>query len=273
MNTETIHILIAACTLIAAGITSFPYRLSYGNTSWLPWWMQPDSRYLERPYEYDYPARNINLLFSVSVMVIGILAMLFILTPDLPDDVPAERWFAALAVLYPAYASCQVLFWRKDYGDGFCYAGRITSFSYGKVYTILLTAATTFALYLTNVVTLSVYRGVSMLFCLLCCLFLIHDYIRVFRLRGDNEYSDPIGIKEMYPESLGLLAFPPLAVLSEGALWWNPSACTIGFAVLLSVYTVLRYLFRFHPAIKGDEHERRGYLRYWKRHNFEDEII
>ena len=252
MNTETIHILIAACTLIAAGIASFPYRLSYGNTSWLPWWMQPDC----------YPARNINLLFSVSVMVIGILAMLFILTPDLPDDVPAERWFAALAVLYPAYASCQVLFWRKDYGDGFCYAGRITSFSYGKVYTILLTAATTFALYLTNV-------G----FCLLCCLFLIHDYIRVFRLRGDNEYSDPIGIKEMYPESLGLLAFPPLAVLSEGALWWNPSICTIVFAVLLSVNTVLRYLFRFHPAIKGDEHERRGYLRYWRRHNFEDEII
>ena len=63
MNTETIHILIAACTLIAAGITSFPYRLSYGNTSWLPWWMQPDCKYLERPYEYDYPARNINLLF------------------------------------------------------------------------------------------------------------------------------------------------------------------------------------------------------------------
>ena len=269
MNTETIHILIAACTLIAAGIASFPYRLSYGNTSWL----QPDCKYLERPYEYDYPARNINLLFSVSVMVIGILAMLFILTPDLPDDVPAERWFAALAVLYPAYASCQVLFWRKDYGDGFCYADRITSFSYGKVYTILLAAATTFALYLTNVVTLSVYRVVSMVFCLLCCLFLIHDYIRTFRLRGDNEYSDPIGIKEMYPESLGLLAFPPLAVLSEGALWWNPSIYTIVFAVLLSVNTVLRYLFRFHPAIKGDEHERRGYLRYWRRHNFEDEII
>ena len=220
MNTETIYTITAACTLIAAGITSFPYRLSYGNTSWLPWWMQPDSRYLERPYEYDYPARNINLLFSVSVVAIGILAMLFILTPDLPDDVPAERWFAALAFLYPAYAFCQVLFWRKDYGDGFCYAGRITSFSYGKVYTILLTAATTFALYLTNVMTLPVYRGVSMVFCLLSCLFLIYDYIRVFRLRGDNEYSDPIGIKEMYPESWlfrlllsclrGLYGGPPL---------------------------------------------------------------
>ena len=79
MNTETIYTITAACTLIAAGITSFPYRLSYGNTSWLPWWMQPDSRYLERPYEYDYPARNINLLFSVSVVAIGILSILFVL--------------------------------------------------------------------------------------------------------------------------------------------------------------------------------------------------
>ena len=73
--------------------------------------------------------------------------------------------------------------------------------------------------------------------------------------------------------TMNTVTFPPLAVLSEGALWWNPSICTIVFAVLLSVYTVLRYLFRFHPAIKGDEHERRGYLRYWRRHNFEDEII
>ena len=219
MNTETIHILIAACTLIAAGITSFPYRLSYGNTSWLPWWMQPDCKYFERPYEYDYPARNINLLFSVSVVAIGIPAKLFILTSDLPDDVPAERWFAAFAVLYPAYASCQELFWRKDYGDGFCYAGKITSFSYGKIYTILLTTAAAFVLYLIAILSLSIYRIAAAVFSVLCGLLLIHDYIRVLRLRGDNEYSDPIGIKEMYPESLGLLAFPPLAVLSEGALW------------------------------------------------------
>ena len=62
-------------------------------------WMQPDCRYLERPYEYDYPARNINLLFSVSVMVIGILAMLFILTRICPttyrqrDGLPPLQFF------------------------------------------------------------------------------------------------------------------------------------------------------------------------------------
>ena len=265
MNTETIYSITAACTLIAAGITSFPYRLSYGNTSWLPWWMQSDSRYLERPYEYDYPARNINLLFPVSVVANGILSILFVPTPDLPDNVPAERWFASLAFLYPAYAFCQVLFWRKDYGDGFCYAGRITAFSDGKVYAILMTAVAVFVLHQTGILPLSVYRIAAAVFCALCCIFLIHDYIRVFRLRSDNEYSDPIGLKEMYPESLNLLAFPPLAALSTVSLWWNTTVCIVLFGILLLCLTAVRYVCRFHPAIKGDEHERRGYLRYWKR--------
>ena len=141
MTSELNHILMAACLLIVAGFASFPYRLSYGNTAWLPRKMRPDRAYLERPYEYDYPAHNINLLFSVSVILIGTLALIFILAPDLPEDVPAERWFSALAVLYPAYASCQVLFWRKDYGDGFCYADRLTAFNHGKTDTILLIAA------------------------------------------------------------------------------------------------------------------------------------
>lgn len=265
MNAGLIYNLTASCLLIVAGIASFPYRLSYGNTAWLPRWMRPDKAYLDRPYEYDYPARGIGLLFSVMLALIGTLALIFILAPDLPDDVPAERRFSALAVLYPAYAACQVLFWRKDYGDGFCYAGRIMAFSDGKVYTILLTAIAVFVLHLTGIFPLSVYRIAAAVFCAHCCIFLIHDYIRVFRLRGDNEYSDTIGLKEMYPESLNLLAFPPLAALSTVSLWWNTTVCIILFGILLLCLTAVRYVCRFHPAIKGDEHERRGYLRYWGR--------
>lgn len=265
MTSELNHILMAACLLIVAGIASFPYRLSYGNTAWLPRWMRPNKAYLDRPYEYDYPARGIGLLFSVMLALIGTLALIFILAPDLPDDVPAERWFSALAVLYPVYAACQVLFWRKDYGADFCYADRLTAFSHGKTDMILLTAAAVFVLHLTGVLPLSVYRIAAVVFCALCCIFLIHDYIRVFRLRGDNEYSDPIGLKEMYPESLNLLAFPPLAALSTVSLWWNTTVCIILFGILLLCLTAVRYVCRFHPAIKGDEHERRGYLRYWKR--------
>ena len=179
MTSELNHILMAACLLIVAGIASFPYRLSYGNTAWLPRWMRPDRSYLDRPWEYDYPARGIGLLFSVMLALIGTLVLIFILAPDLPDDVPAERWFSALAVLYPAYASCQVLFWRKDYGDGFCYADRLTAFSHGKTDTILLTAAALFILHLTGVLPLSVYRIAVAVFSALCCLFLIHDYIHL----------------------------------------------------------------------------------------------
>lgn len=219
MNAELNHILMAACLLIVAGIASFPYRLSYGNTAWLARKMRPDRAYLERPYEYDYPA----------------------------------------------YASCQVLFWRKDYGDGFCYADRLTAFSYGKSDTILLTAAALFTLHLTGVMPLSVYRIAAAVFSALCCLFLIHDYIRVFRLRGDNEYSDPIGMKEMYPESLNLLSFPPLAALSVVSLWRDPPLFAMFFGILLLCLTAIRYICRFHPAIGGDEHERRGCLRYRRR--------
>lgn len=265
MTTELNHILMAASLLIVAGIASFPYRLNYGNTAWLPRWMRPDRSYLDRPWEYDYPARGIGLLFSVMLALIGTLALIFILAPDLPDDVPAERWFSALAVLYPVYAACQVLFWRKNYGDGFCYADRLTAFSHGKTDMILLTAAAVFVLHLTGVLPLSVYRIAAAVFCALCSLFLIHDYIHVFRLRGDNEYSDPIGLKEMYPESFNLLAFPPLAALSTVSLWWNTTVCIILFGILLLCLTAARYVYRFHPVIKGDEHERRGYLRYWRR--------
>ena len=132
MTTELNHILMAASLLIVAGIASFPYRLNYGNTAWLPRWMRPDRSYLDRPWEYDYPARG-------------------------------------------------------------------------------------------------------------------------------------IGLKEMYPESFNLLAFTPLAALSTVSLWWNTTVCIILFGILLLCLTAARYVCRFHPVIKGDEHERRGYLRYWRR--------
>ena len=265
MSTEQIYTLAASCLLIAAGIAAFPYRLNDANTSWLPRKLRPDRKYLERPYEYDYPARNVNLLFSVSVAVTGMLALIVMLTPELAENAPPEIWFSALAVLYPAYASCQVLFWRKDYGNGFCYADRLTAFRHGKVYAVLLTGALLFILHLIGYLPLPAYRVATVAFCLLCCTFLIHDYIRVFRLRGDHEYSDPIGWKEMYPESLNLMAFPLLSAAATASLWRNPAVCAILFGLLLLLYTAVRHVCRFHPSVRGDEHERRGWLLYRRR--------
>ena len=69
MNTEQIHTLVASCLLVAAGVAAFPYRLGRANTSWLPRKLRPGKEYLDRPYEYGYPARRVDLLFSVSVAV------------------------------------------------------------------------------------------------------------------------------------------------------------------------------------------------------------
>lgn len=106
MTSELNHILMAACLLIVAGFASFPYRLSYGNTAWLPRKMRPDRAYLERPYEYDYPAHNINLLFSVSVILIGTLALISYWLPICRKMCPPKGgsalWPSSIRLMPPA---------------------------------------------------------------------------------------------------------------------------------------------------------------------------
>lgn len=265
MNTEQIHTLAASCLLVAAGVAAFPYRLGRVNTSWLPRKLRPGKEYLDRPYEYGYPARCVDLLFSVSVAVVGAVALLGVLVPELEGGLPVATWFSALFLLVPACAVCRVLFWRRDRGDGFCYAGALTSFGYGKVAAVLLVPALLFLLRLAGLLPLAPYRAAAVAFCVLCCLFLACDYLRVLRLRGANEYSYPIGWREMYPESLNLLALPPLAASAGLALWWRPALCALVFGLLLLVCVVARHVCRFHPSVGGDERERGGPLLYWRR--------
>lgn len=265
MNTEQIHTLVASCLLVAAGVAAFPYRLGRANTSWLPRKLRPGKEYLDRPYEYGYPARRVDLLFSVSVAVVGAVALLGVLVPELEGGLPVATWFSALFLLVPACAVCRVLFWRRDRGDGFCYAGALTSFGYGKVAAVLLAPALIFLLRLAGLLPLAPYRAAAVAFCVLCCLFLACDYLRVLRLRGANEYSYPIGWREMYPESLNLLALPPLAASAGLALWWRPALCALVFGLLLLACVAARHVCRFHPSVGGDERERGGPLLYWRR--------
>ena len=200
MNTEQIHTRAASCLLVAAGVAAFPYRLGRANTSWLPRKLRPGKEYLDRPYEYGYPARRVDLLFSVSVAVVGAVALLGVLVPELEGGLPVAP-----------------------------------------------------------------YRAAAVAFCVLCCLFLACDYLRVLRLRGANEYSYPIGWREMYPESLNLLALPPLAASAGLALWWRPALCALVFGLLLLACVAARHVCRFHPSVGGDERERGGPLLYWRR--------
>ena len=193
------------------------------------------------------------------------MALLGVLVPELEGGLPVATWFSALFLLVPACAVCRVLFWRRDRGDGFCYADALTSFGYGKVAAVLLAPALLFLLRLAGLLPLAPYRAAAVAFCVLCCLFLACDYLRVLRLRGANEYSYPIGWREMYPESLNLLALPPLAASAGLALWWRPALCALVFGLLLLACVAARHVCRFHPSVGGDERERGGPLLYWRR--------
>lgn len=144
MNALQIYTATAACLLSIAGIASFPYRLSYGNTSWMPRCMRPGSEYLERPYEYRYPAREMDVIFSVLLFFIGFAVLLFMTSSGLPGGIPSYRWLTSLAVLLPGWASCRVFSLRTDCGDGFCHASRLTSFRYWKVGAVIAFTETVF---------------------------------------------------------------------------------------------------------------------------------
>lgn len=59
----------------------------------------------------------------------------------------------------------------------------------------------------------SIYRFAVLSYNLLAYTFLVYDYRRVYRKRFDYEYTEDIGWKEMYPESLYLLAYPVCSVI------------------------------------------------------------
>lgn len=158
MNALQIYTATASCLLSIAGIASFPYRLSYGNTSWIPRCMRPGSEYLERPYEYRYPAREIDVIFSVLLFFIGFAVLFFMSATELHGGIPTNRWFTSLAVLLPGWASCRMFSLRTDYGDGFCYASRLTAFRYWKVSTVIVFTETVFILYLTGLLPLPSVR-------------------------------------------------------------------------------------------------------------------
>ena len=66
----------------------------------------------------------------------------------------------------------------------------------------------------------------------------------------------------MYPESLYLLAYPVCSVTLLWSLWQNKEVCILVYGVALIIFSLTKTVCRFHPAIRGDEHERCEYLWY-----------
>ena len=69
----------------------------------------------------------------------------------------------------------------------------------------------------------------------------------------------------MYPESLYLLAYPVCSVTLLWSLWQNKEVCILVYGVALIIFSLTKTVCRFHPAIRGDEHERCEYLWYHPR--------
>ena len=263
MNTEIT--IIASIFLLLGGLAAFPFTLDYSNTSWMPRWMRPDVDYMERPFRYDYPARGIHIFFSVLTMFVGAMSLLTLLDKSLSRTVTPGQWFDSLALVLPACQVSCILFLRQEYNDPFEYADRLTGFNIWKVAAALCLIPLLWLPYVAGLLDSSIYRFAVLSCNLLAYTFLVYDYRRVYRKRFDYEYTEDIGWKEMYPESLYLLAYPVCSVILLWSLWQNKESCIIVYGTGLIVFSLTKTVCRFHPAIRGDEHERSEYIWYMPR--------
>lgn len=259
---NTTMTMIAGLFLILGGLSVFPFVLSYANTSWMPRWMRPDVDYLERPFRYDYPARGIQMSFSIFTMFVGAMLLVTLYSTDLSQTVTPEQWFDSLALVLPACQVSCILFLRQEYNDPFEYADRLTRFNMWKVAAALCLIPFLWLPYVAGLLDSSIYRFAVLSYNLLAYTFLVYDYRRVYRTRFDYEYTGNVGLKEMYPESLYLLAYPVCSVILLWSLWQNKEVCILVYGAALIVFSLTKTVCRFHPAIRGDEHERCEYLWY-----------
>ena len=260
MNTEMT--IIASIFLLLGGLAAFPFTLDYSNTSWMPRWMRPDVDYLERPFRYDYPGRGMQIIFSLLVLFVGAMSLLTLLDKNLSQTVTPGQWFDSMSLVLPACQVSCILFMRQEYNDPFEYADRLTGFSMWKVTAALCLIPLLWLPYVAGLLDSSMYRFTVLSYNLLAYAFLVYDYIRVYRKRFDYEYTGHVGLKGMYPESLYLLAYPVCSVTLLWSLWQNKEVCILVYSVALIIFSLTKTVCRFHPAIRGDEHERCEYLWY-----------
>ena len=260
MNTEIT--IIASIFLLLGGLAAFPFTLDYSNTSWMPRWMRPDVDYLERPFRYDYPGRGMQIIFSLLVLFVGAMSLLTLLDKNLSQTVTPGQWFDSMSLVLPACQVSCILFMRQEYNDPFEYADRLTGFSMWKVTAALCLIPLLWLPYVAGLLDSSMYRFTVLSYNLLAYAFLVYDYIRVYRKRFDYEYTGHVGLKGMYPESLYLLAYPVCSVTLLWSLWQNKEVCILLYGVVLIIFSLTKTVCRFHPAIRGDEHERCEYLWY-----------
>lgn len=260
MNTEIT--IIASIFLLLGGLAAFPFTLNYANTSWMPRWMRPDVDYLERPFRYDYPVRGIQTIFSLLVLFVGAMSLVAVVNKSLSQTVTPGQWFDSLSLVLPAGQVSCILFLRQEYNDPFGCADRITGFNMWKAIAALCLILVLWIPYTAGILDFSVYR-MAVLFCnLLAYAFVVYDYVRVYRKRFDYEYTGHVGLKEMYPESLYLLAYPVCSVILLWSLWQNKEVCILLYGAALIIFSLTKTVCRFHPAIRGDEHERSEYIWY-----------
>lgn len=253
------YVVTSGILLLIAGIAAYPYILTYENTSWMPRWMRPDVDYLERPYDYGYPAHLPQSAFCLSVMAIGFIVACSEFIGDIPGIVSlAHKALGCLTLLFPAYIVCRTFAVRTLKVDGVTYyRDAVTRPREWKTSIVVGVPFIFFAAYATGFLPFTSFRIGSTAYSLVAAAFLAYDFRCVYWKRVRSDYSTHrLTFAQMCPESLYLLFYLTGTSILQAFLWTDIFWLPCVFAGAIPLFVIVNYALRFHPGFQTDYRER-----------------
>lgn len=258
MDTNTyLYAVTGGLLLILTGIIAYPYMLSYRNTSWMPRWMRPGVDYLERAYDYAYPADLPRSAFCQLLMAAGFVALAGGLIEGGWQTFTVKA-FGCLTLLFPCCIVCRTFALRTLKVDGCMhYSDAVTRPRSWKTGLAIGIPAVLFVAYSADLLPFTLFRISSLAYSLAVTAFLAWDFHVVYRERVRNDYSTHrLSFADMRPESHYMVFFLVVTGILQAYLWTGLPWLPCVFCGVVTFSAVAEYALRFHPDGLQDYRER-----------------
>ena len=272
---QTTFLILTTLTVLA-GLVVVPYTLTGYNTRWMSRCICPDRDYLNRIYQYYYPAQEARISLAVALFAAAFMAATHAVYMD--GIVRADSILLFYTAVTPAYLLHRILCFHKL--NEFTPVQQSEDTNYLNVYrvwkVVLLWLAAA-SVWMADVLRILPLHGAGIFTSVMSAIAIFAHFIEINRgIRENREAlrNQTFGkiFLELMPRSY-YLTFAGLGIgLAQAALWLQIPLLLIGWAVLLIAFTAMEYHFRFVSPYRTDAVEQWGEELYTPLYTPEEEL-
>lgn len=260
---ENKHLLsILTIFTVLCGVLVIPYTLTRYNARWIPRWIRPRDNYLNRAFRYYYPATESRVFFAISLFFIVFIYAIPIYVKEW--TVSTESILLYYAAVMPAYLLHRIICFHKlneftpvsvDEGTNWLNVYRIWKAALLWISVLVILIASLFGW--VSPYWLRMFTLVGAIVAIFAHFIDIKRYIESNRDVLNSKKCSRIFLESM-PFSYYLVFAVTSVTLTQAALWWSMPVLLIAWLVLVMVFTLVEYHFRFVSIYQVDEVEQWG---------------